>query len=266
MELPTCSILFLLSCAFIASLTAAAPADEVYINRPRIVNGTDSSVQEIPFMASLEFFGSHTCGGAILTRDTVITAAHCLDYFSEHHPLSTLTIRVGTSYLQREGSVFNISRMIIHPLYNAATYDFDIALLKLATPITFGQTVQPVVLARNRADLLDDEMVQVSGWGRVRSGGPLADVLQKLEMPVLRQTECEQIFRTINTVTVRMFCAGYVNGAGDSCNGDSGGPLVNRNNVLYGLVSWGPSQCALQGFTGVYTSVAHFQAWIQSQN
>lgn len=83
-------------------------------------------------------------------------------------------------------------------------------------------------------------------------------------MPVLAQTECENIYRTINPITGRMFCAGFVGGEGDSCNGDSGGPLVDGNNVVYGLVSWGLSQCALEGYTGVYTNVAFFHTWIRN--
>lgn len=239
----------------------AAPSDYNY-NRPRIVNGTDTLIDHIPFQVSLMFFNSHTCGGAILTLDTVITAAHCLDYFSEHHPISTLSVRVGSSYLQRDGLVYNLSRVIVHENYSPATYDYDIALLKLATPLTVSNAVQPLLVARNRSELLDNEMVQVSGWGRTRTGGPLADVLQKIYMPVLNQTECVDIFKDINKITDRMFCAGYVGGDGDSCNGDSGGPLVNENNVLYGLVSWGPSKCASKGYTGVYTNVAYFHDWI----
>lgn len=258
----TWSLLFLCFSAFTITISSAAPLEHVSINRPRIVNGTDAVIDHIPFQVSLEFFNSHTCGGAILNGDTIITAAHCLDYFTESHPLSTLTIRVGSSYLQRDGLVYNISRVITHESYNAATYDYDIALLKLSTQLSFSNSVQPVVLSRSRADLLDDEMVQVSGWGRIRTGGPLATVLQRLDMPVLNQEDCSRIFRPINTITERMFCAGYVGGEGDSCNGDSGGPLVNSNNVLYGLVSWGPAQCAYRGYSGVYTNVAFFHDWI----
>lgn len=93
--------------------------------------------------------------------------------------------------------------------------------------------------------------------------GPLADVLQKIRMPVLETAECEDIFNSMNVITERMFCAGFLTGAGDSCAGDSGGPLVDQNDVLYGVVSWGPQLCALEGYTGVYTNVAYFHDWIE---
>lgn len=80
-------------------------------------------------------------------------------------------------------------------------------------------------------------------------------------MPVLSRAQCEAMFANINPITNGMFCAGFLMGEGDSCNGDSGGPLVDMNNVLYGLVSWGMA-CASEGFTGVYTNVPYFIAWI----
>lgn len=229
----------------------------------RIVNGTDALIDQIPFQVSMQFFNAHTCGGAILTQDTILTAAHCLDHFTENHNISVLSIRVGSSYLQREGTVYGLREVIIHDKYDPNTYDYDIAILKLSSSLTFSNAVQPVILSRSRVDLKDDELVQVSGWGRIRTGGPLAETLQKINMPVLNQQECARIFTRINTITDRMFCAGHIGGDGDSCNGDSGGPLVNRNNVLYGLVSWGPAECAAEGYTGVYTNVAHFHEWIR---
>lgn len=253
---------FVLCGALCATLSAAGPLNGP--NKGRIVNGEDTTINTIPFQVSLEFFGTHTCGGAIVTGDTILTAAHCLDYFSEYHELTTLTVRVGSTFLNREGTVHNLSRVILHEQYDPTTYDYDVAILKLADPLTFGPGVQPVVLARNRQDLRDNEIVQVSGWGRIRTGGPLADVLQKIDMPVLPQEQCREMFKDINEITDRMFCAGFVNGQGDSCNGDSGGPLVNQYNVLYGMVSWGPAQCASQGYAGVYTNVAFFFNWIRS--
>lgn len=69
------------------------------------------------------------------------------------------------------------------------------------------------------------------------------------------------LFANINPITPRMFCAGDLNGLGDSCNGDSGGPLVDLNYVQYGIVSWG-LDCAQPGFTGVYSDVSNLRSWI----
>lgn len=94
-----------------------------------------------------------------------------------------------------------------------------------------------------------------------QNGGAIAEVLQTLVVPTLSRTVCEGLFRNINPITSAMFCAGDLNGRGDSCNGDSGGPLVDLNGVQYGIVSWG-LDCAQDGFTGVYSDVYYLLDWV----
>ena len=45
----------------------------------RIVGGVDTTIEEIPYQISLQYWGSHACGGAILNENTILTAAHCFD-------------------------------------------------------------------------------------------------------------------------------------------------------------------------------------------
>lgn len=44
---------------------------------PKIVGGVDIDIREAPYQVSLQYFGAHICGGAIISKDYVITAAHC---------------------------------------------------------------------------------------------------------------------------------------------------------------------------------------------
>ena len=43
----------------------------------RIVGGRDAMIEEFPYMVALFFRTSHTCGGAVLNANTVLSAAHC---------------------------------------------------------------------------------------------------------------------------------------------------------------------------------------------
>jgi secreted trypsin-like serine protease len=43
----------------------------------RIVGGVDIRIEEAPYQVSLQYFDEHMCGGAIISKSFVVTAAHC---------------------------------------------------------------------------------------------------------------------------------------------------------------------------------------------
>lgn len=44
----------------------------------RIVCGNDTTIEQHPWQISMTNFGSHRCGGSILTERRIIPAAHCV--------------------------------------------------------------------------------------------------------------------------------------------------------------------------------------------
>lgn len=117
----------------------------------------------------------------------------------------------------------------------------------------------------------------VAGWGRVQEGGRSSNILQQLQIEVLRNDECKEQYRKQGKLISEyqfgdaVLCAGNLAGGQDSCQGDSGGPLIlpifaNGKFPVYqiGIVSYGIG-CARTNTPGVYTRVQHFVDWIQEK-
>lgn len=146
----------------------ASPSEDGKFVPRRIVNGTEASILEIPFQVSILFYNSQWCGGSILDQNTILTAAHCFDYYYDSlYPLTAWTIRVGSSYWASGGTVLELASVKRHEQYNPRTYDYDVLIIKLASPLTYGAGVQPVTLASAGSTLADGQDIQVSGWGRL---------------------------------------------------------------------------------------------------
>lgn len=128
----------------------------------RIVGGMEVCIEETPYQVSLQYYDSPICGGAILTDKFVITAAHCV--FGR--PARTLFVRVGTSNKYEGGVVHDVAVAQIHPSYNRATYDYDVAILQLAVPIKIDdRKTQEISMPRYGEVIPEKTLVLVSGWG-----------------------------------------------------------------------------------------------------
>ncbi|KFQ55457.1 Suppressor of tumorigenicity 14 protein, partial [Nestor notabilis] len=159
-----------------------------------------------------------------------------------------------------------IKRIISHPYFNDYTYDYDIAVMELQTPVTFSSVVQPICLPDATHNFPVGKDLWVTGWGATAEGGSGASVLQKAEIRIINQTVCNQLLT--DQLTPRMMCVGILTGGVDACQGDSGGPLVSvepsSRMFLAGVVSWGDG-CAQRNKPGVYSRLTSLRDWIQQQ-
>lgn len=51
---------------------------EVVNSDPLIIGGRPISIRRVPYMVSLRYNGYFLCGAALINRNTVLTAAHCV--------------------------------------------------------------------------------------------------------------------------------------------------------------------------------------------
>ncbi|XP_046403908.1 trypsin-3-like [Ischnura elegans] len=244
------------------AIIASASCFRVLNGRPpldgRIVGGEDAAPGEFPYQLSLRIGGDHTCGASILSEDWAVTAAHCVHNVGDY----SLQLMAGSLDVD-EGDIYDVTNFTVHPNYDPATTDWDMAVLKVSTPFVFSSTVSPIALPAEGEELDAGTMVVISGWGDLSEEGPNAKFLQKVTVPVYDQNECALAYIMSGGITDQMFCAGVKEGGKDACQGDSGGPLV-FNDKLYGIVSWGRG-CGERGYPGVYAKVSSMKAFIAKE-
>ncbi|XP_033167167.1 chymotrypsin-2 [Drosophila mauritiana] len=231
----------------------------------RVVNGTDSSVLKYPFVVSLRSYdGSHSCGGSIISKHFVMTAAHC----TNGRPADTLSIQFGVTNISAMGpNVVGIKKIIQHEDFDPTRQNAnDISLLMVEEPFEFdGVSVAPVELpALASAVPQSDAGVEgvLIGWGLNDTYGSVQDTLQEVSLKIYSDEECTSRHNG-QTDPKYHICGGVDEGGKGQCSGDSGGPLI-YNGQQVGIVSWSMKPCTVAPYPGVYCKVSQYVDWIKS--
>lgn len=65
----------------------------------------------------------------------------------------------------------NLKQVIPHPNYNHHTFDSDIALMELDSPVTYSDYIKPICLPAAQHEFPPGQDVWITGWGATREGG-----------------------------------------------------------------------------------------------
>ncbi|EDO33274.1 predicted protein [Nematostella vectensis] len=247
----------------------------------RIVGGIESEADAWPWQVALLINGTQMCGGSLISREWVVSAAHCFQGNGLSENPGDWEVTLGEHHLENV-DWFEQSRRVrsihLHPRYQEATItveghkarhvppDYDVALLRLATPAKFTNYVYPICLLPQGARFRPGKYCYVTGWGVLQWKGTKPAILREAQVQLVPQDKCNSPQSYNGEVSGRALCAGFERGGVDACQYDSGGPLACEERgrwYLTGVVSYG-HECGNPHKYGLYADMATLNTWVEN--
>lgn len=207
------------------SLILLALTGSAYSSTQRIVGGMLAEPHSIPFQVALfpvkvVFTVPLICGGSLVSKTAVLTAAHCLK--------DTVRTRItigGYNLTAEEDGIYNTTveskSYRIHPDFNHRYAYHDIALIILDKTVDFSHQIQKVALP-TVAESFADEIGTISGYGNTCDGCRPSLILKIAQNKILTNEACSAILGTIAIPSSTQICASTAETKSGICRGDSG--------------------------------------------
>ena len=160
----------------------------------------------------------HYCGGAIVSENVIVTAAHC---FFKGGYIRTTQIRTGDQNLIDTSDddlvrTYEVSNIIKHPEYRAGYAKNDLAIVYTKTPIDFNANTNRISVPAINDPIRDPSRNYSSrfiGYGWYDDTLTASDALREADFTLFIGSYCEPLFHhagirhnLVNTQT--LMCAG----------------------------------------------------------
>ncbi|XP_024069242.1 mast cell protease 1A-like [Terrapene carolina triunguis] len=226
-----------------------------------IIGGNVSSPHSRPYMAYLEVsmgpVNTQTCGGLLVKKDFVLTAAHCSCI------AGNITVILGAHNVHEPEETqqrLRVRHIIPHPEFTRDPFTNDLLLLQLEKKVEVTKEVKLLRLPSAHSTPKAEEKCLVAGWGLTSPNAFMPpSTLHEVQVQVLDEDTCTMFYPGYEHAS--MLCAGRPFQRGSAYMGDSGGPLV-CNGVPQGIVSYGRVDGSPPA---IYTRLTKFVPWIRRQ-
>ncbi|XP_068898483.1 transmembrane protease serine 9-like [Tenebrio molitor] len=254
---------FLVIFFWVSSACSMIPVEKIPTRESRIIGGSNARAGQFPWQAFIILdnpTGRYFCGGALITNEWVLTAAHCV------YGVTLFTIHLGSTTIltgDENRIILSTATYTVHPQYNQNTLENDVGLIKLHMPITFTDYIQPIAIA-STGQTVEGSVVTAAGWGQTSdSAAGINNNLQYVELSIISNAECQITYGS--QIKAGMVCAvGNFNEG--ICIGDTGSALVlpGGEPVHVGIASFmSQSGCESTDPTG-YTRTDIYHSWISN--
>ncbi|KAL7523848.1 hypothetical protein ACHAXR_001002, partial [Thalassiosira sp. AJA248-18] len=123
----------------------------------RIIGGNEANEDRYSYAVSLQDYIGHFCGGSLIAKDVILTAAHCQG--------GSYDVVIGRhDFDDSDGEVIAMKRELPHPNYDPHSTDNDFMLVFL-NEATTANNVDLVSLNSEPSVPSLDDSVTVMGWG-----------------------------------------------------------------------------------------------------
>ncbi|KAK2848580.1 hypothetical protein Q5P01_008414 [Channa striata] len=198
---------------------------------------------EWPWMASLQKNGRHACGGTLVSVDSVLSNADC---FANSPTASDWTVVLGR--LKQSGSNPHELTLNVTNITLSNETGFNVAVLRLATPPTLSNYIQPICLENGRSFSVGSTC-WAAGWSS--GAGGVKQVLQKIQTSVV---DCGNT--SSDSICMEAFTLEQ---------GDSGGPLMCKQDGSWfqvTVLAVDSSTTQPRAAMMIFRRVSHFQSFL----